>query len=258
MKLYLKYFLIHLKSQRQYKISFLQTLIGQFLTTFGVFLGVYFMMAHVSQVEGFTFNEINLCFSVVLAAFSIAECFARGFDTFSAMIGNGEFDRIMLRPRNVVFQVLASKIDFTRTGKLVQAAVMLAYSIPRCGINWNFYKVITLIFMIVGGTVIFSGLFVVYAALCFFTTEGLEFMNIFTDGGKEFGRYPFSVYGEGILKFFTYGIPLALFQYYPLLFLLGRSTNKFYMILPLLGCFFLLPCYLLWRIGIRRYQSTGS
>lgn len=72
----------------------------------------------------------------------------------------------------------------------------------------------------------------IYASLCFYTTEGLEFMNIFTDGGREFGRYPFRVYGEGVLKFFTYIIPLALFQYYPLLFLLGRSSNRLLMLCP--------------------------
>ena len=258
MRLYFKYFSMHLKSQMQYKISFLLTFVGQFIMSFSVFLGVYFMMARFNSIEGFTYNEVLLCFSVVLAAFSIAECFARGFDAFSAMLGNGQFDRIMLRPRNVVFQVLSTNIDFTRTGKLLQAAVMLTYAIPACGVEWNAAKIITLILMIFGGTVIFTGLFIIYAALCFFTTEGLEFINIFTDGGREFGRYPFSVYGEGILKFFTYIIPLSVFQYYPLLYILGRSDNPLYAVMPLFGFVFLIPCYILWRFGIRHYKSTGS
>ena len=55
-----------------------------------------------------------------------------------------------------------------------------------------------------------------YAALSFFTLEGLEFMNCFTDGAREHGAYPLDVYGEGLLKFTTYVIPYALFQYFPL------------------------------------------
>lgn len=89
-----------------------------------------------------------------------------------------------------------------------------------------------------GGVIVFSGLFLVYASLCFFTTEGLEVMNILTDGGREFGRYPLSVYGEGFLKFFTYVVPLALFQYYPLLYITGRSENLLYMFLPVIGSLF--------------------
>ena len=258
MRLYFKYFTIHLKSQMQYKTSFFLTVLGQFLTSFSAFLGIYFMFARFNQVSGFKFSEVLLCFAVVLVAFSLAECFARGFDAFTNMIGNGEFDRIMVRPRNEIFQVLASKLELSRLGRLVQAFIVFAYAIPTSGIHFTFDKILTLVFMIVSGVVIFSGLFVIYAALCFFTTEGLEFMNIFTDGGREFGRYPMSIYGGGVLKFFTYVIPLALFQYYPFLYLIGRSDNVLYMFLPLFGTLFLIPCYTVWRIGLKHYKSTGS
>ena len=112
--------------------------------------------------------------------------------------------------------------------------------------------------MLIGGIAVFSGLFILYAALSFFTIEGLEFMNIFTDGSREFGRYPLSVYGEGILKFYTYIIPIALFQYYPFLYLIGRSDDFRLSLLPLLGFLFVIPCYAFFRFGLRHYQSTGS
>ena len=164
----------------------------------------------------------------------------------------------MVRPRNEIFQVLASRIDFSRIGRLIQAIIIFIYAIPASRITWTFDKILTLILMIIGGVVIFSGLFLVYAALCFFTTEGLEVINIFTDGGREFGRYPLSIYGEGILKFFTYVVPLALFQYYPLLYLTGRSEKLLYMLLPVIGFLFIIPCYIFWRVGVRHYKSTGS
>jgi len=242
----------------QYKVSFYLTVIGQFLTSFSAFLGIYFMMTRFNKVDNFSFSEVLLCFAAVLIAFSLAECFGRGFDAFSGMIGNGEFDRIMVRPRNEMFQVLASKLELSRIGRLVQAIIVFAYAIPASGVVWSADKIITLILMIISGVIVFSGLFVIYAALCFFTTEGLEFMNIFTDGGREFGRYPLSIYGEGILKFFTFVIPLALFQYYPFLYLIGRSDNTLYMLLPLIGFIFLIPCYAIWKIGVRHYKSTGS
>ena len=112
--------------------------------------------------------------------------------------------------------------------------------------------------MVICGSLIFFGLFIVYAAFSFFTIEGLEFMNVFTDGGHEFGRYPFSVYGKNILRFLTFVIPLALFQYYPLLYLLDREQSAFFMFIPLFGLLFLVPCYVFFRAGLRRYKSTGS
>ncbi|MBQ4353518.1 MAG: ABC-2 family transporter protein, partial [Clostridia bacterium] len=86
----------------------------------------------------------------------------------------------------------------------------------------------------------------------------LEFMNIFTDGGREFGSYPLAIYGDAVLKFFTYIIPMALWQYYPLLYLIGKTDNRLYMFAPLASVVFLVPCYLLWRIGVRHFRSTGS
>ena len=256
--LYLKFFAMHIKSQMQYKVSFLLTALGQFLVSFTALLGIYFMFSRFNAVEGFSFEQALLCFSVVLMSFSIAEMFGRGFDVFPQMLGNGEFDRALVRPRGIIFQVLSWKMDFSRFGRLLQAVIVICYAIPNSGIDWSSDKIFTLVLMIVCGSLIFFALFVIYAAFSFFTIEGLEFMNIFTDGAREFGRYPFSVYGKNILRLLTYVIPIALFQYYPLLYLLDRETSALYMFTPAIGLLFLIPSYAFFRIGLSKYKSTGS
>jgi len=258
MKLYAKYISIHLKSQMQYKTSFFLTIFGQFIMSFTVLLGLYFMMSRFNNVGGFSLQQVLLCFAVVLMAFSLAECFARGFDLFPQMISNGEFDRALVRPRGLIFQVLAGKVEFTRLGRLIQAILVFCYAIPASGVIWSADKIFTLILMVVCGAFIFFGLFLIYASFTFFTIEGLEFMNMLTDGGREFGAYPYSIYGESILRFLTYIVPLALFQYYPLLYLLDRETSLFYMLSPVAGLLFLIPIYAFWRFGLYCYKSTGS
>lgn len=81
MHLYKKYLLIHIQSIMQHKVSFLLTLIGQFLVSFNVFLGVYFMFQRFHQVEGFTYSEVILCFSIMLMEYAAAILFGvqRGF-----------------------------------------------------------------------------------------------------------------------------------------------------------------------------------
>ena len=181
-----------------------------------------------------------------------------GFDTFPTMLANGEFDRILVRPRNEIFQVLASKVEFTRVGRVLQAVVMFVYGISASQVEWDFLKALTVVFMLLGGSLVFTGIFLIYAAVSFFTLEGLEFMNVLTDGAREYGKYPVSVYGKRVLQFTTFVVPYALIQYYPLLYLLGRSENPLYIFLPLIAGVFLLPCWLLWRLGVRHYKSTGS
>jgi ABC-2 type transport system permease protein len=256
--LYAKYFSINLKSLMQYKLSFLLVTAGQFLTAFSTFLGVYFMFSRFNAVEGFGYEEVLLCYAVVTMAFSLSEMFAGGFSIFPRLLGNGEFDRALVRPRGSIYQVVAHRMDLTRVGLLIQAVIVLCYAIPKSGVAWTWDKVLTFCLMAVCGCMVFSGLFLLQAAFAFFTVEGLEFMNLLTYGGKEFGRYPFSVYGKDALRFLTYVIPLALVQYYPLLYLLGRERSMLYMLTPLIGMLFLAPCYAVFRAGLRRFKSTGS
>ncbi len=258
MKLYAKFFSLHLRSVMQYKSSFFLMTIGQFIMAFSAFLSVWFLFDRFYQVDGFTFQQVLLCFSVTLMSFSLCEGFFRGFDTFSYTVRNAEFDRILLRPRNEIFLVLASKIELSKMGRLLQAFLVFLYAIPTSGVEWNFQRVLVLVLMLLGGVCVFCGLFLLYAAICFFTIEGLEFMNIFTDGGREFGSYPMGIYGDGILRFFTFVVPVACFQYWPLLYLLGKNESLWCMLSSLVCIVFLLPCWAFWCFGVRHYQSTGS
>lgn len=258
MKLYFKFLSIHLKSSMQHKGSFIIVTIGQFLTTFLSFLGITFLLQRFNAVGSFAYSEVIMCFSVVLVAFSLAECFARGFDRFSAIIGNGEFDRILIRPKSAVFQVLCSKIELTRLGRFIQAAIMLIIAVKTGNIEWNMFKIFVLALSVLCGAVFFSALFAVGAAVCFYSTQSLEVLNIFTDGGREFGSYPLSVYGKKILKFYTFIIPMALFQYYPFMYVIGRTDNLMYAAAPVFSLLFLIPVSILWHAGLKHYKSTGS
>lgn len=258
MRVYFKMMLLNLESQMQYKISFVMTVIGQFVTAFTGFIGIKFMFDYVDSVGEFEYYDVMLCFGIVTLAFSIGEALGGGMATFAHVLGNGEFDRALVRPLNTVLQVLAPRVDFTRAGLLIQAAGVLAYVIPKSNIIWEWKKIVTLILMIGCGSILFFALFLFKATFSFFIIQNLDFMNIFTYGAKEYGKYPFGIYGKRILNFLTFIIPLALIQYYPLLYLTGKRNEDYYMFIPLLSLLFLLPCYLFFSFGVRKYKSTGS
>ena len=116
-RLYLHYISIHIRSAMQYKTSFFLTTLGQFLFSFNVFMGITFMFQRFHEVKGFTYSEVLICYALVLVEFSLAEMFARGFDSFSGMVRHAEFDRVLVRPRNEILQVLGSKFELSRIGR---------------------------------------------------------------------------------------------------------------------------------------------
>lgn len=258
MKLYLKFFSMHLKSRMAYKRSFYFSVIGQFLTGFVESLSICFLFSRFHAVRGYTISECLLCAGVNAIAFALAEMFFRGFDGMQTVISNMQFDRMLLRPRGLVYQMMCHTIEFGRIGRIAQGALMLAYGIVVSPVVWTWDKILVLLCMIAGGTMLFCALMLLHAAVCFFTIEGIEWMNVFTYGARQYGSYPYDVYNKAVLKFCTFIIPYALIQYYPLTYLLGRTTNIGYGLLPVASVWFLIPCLALWKYGVSKYKSTGS
>lgn len=260
MKLYFKYMCILLKSQMEYRTSFILLSIGQFFVPFLVFISIFLFFQRFPNIAGWSLYEVALCYSVIHIAFSLSECFARGFDAFSSTVVSGDFDRILVRPRGTIIQVLGSKFEFTRIGRLAQSIIVLVFSLSNLTIAWNLYKAVTFILMIISGIFIFTGIFMLSASLCFWTIEGLEVMNIFTDGGREMSQYPLSIYKDWVRKFFTFVIPFGTVNYLPLMFILDKlhGNSVIYMVTPLLGLLFIIPCLLIWSFGVKHYKSTGS
>lgn len=260
MKLYLKYMSILFKCQMEYRASFFLLSIGQFFVPFTVFLSIIFFFQRFPSIAGWSLYEVALCYSIIHIAFSISECFARGFDAFSSTVVNGDFDRILLRPRKTILQVLGSKFEFSRIGRLAQSIIVLIFSLSHLNLNWDFYKILTILLMIISGIFIFTGIYMLGAAFSFWTIEGLEVINILTDGGREMAQYPLNIYKEWVRKFFTFVIPFGTVNYLPLMFILDKTKgNEFiYMLTPLLGLLFIFPCTIIWNIGVKHYKSTGS
>ncbi len=260
MRIFLRYAKMWLKSQMVYKTSFILLCIGQFFVPFFVFVGLYLLFDRFDTLSGWSFSEIALLYGVVHMAFSISECLVRGFDSFSTLVRTGDFDRLLVRPLPTALQVLGSKFEFTRIGRLLQGIIIFVIGVSGIDVQWTLLKMSAVAFMVIGATFIMSGLFIIFATFSFWTIEGLEIANIFTDGGREMTQYPLLIYAKPIQKFFTFIVPFGVVNYIPLMYLLDRGPydHPVYAFIPLMGVLFILPSLLFWNFGVKHYKSTGS
>ena len=258
MRLYFRYISVVLRSAMQYKVSFLLMIVGRFIVAFNGFIAIYFLFSGFSDIKGYTYGDILLCFSVMQLSFAIAECVGSGFKGFSGMVKEGKFDRMLLRPCSPILQLLGSRYELGRIGPMLSAVIILLVGIGNSQVDWEIDTILTLGLMIVVGILLFLALFMLEAAICFFSIEDTSFVNILTYGAKEHGKYPFDIYGKGLMNFCTYVIPYTLIQYYPLQYLLGRSEHWRYAFYPLGTVIFLGVIYAFWRLGMKNYKSSGS
>ena len=257
MKLYFKHVLMHIRSQLEYRASFFLLMAVQVMTPFTSFLGIFFLFDRFGNIRGYTFGQIMLCFGVTYCAYAIAEAFTRGYDSFASLIRTGKFDRLMLQPRPIGLLVLCSAFEMNRVGKLCFAFILLILGAFYSGIVWTFIKILVLIAMVLGGAMMFSGVWMAFAVICFFTIEGVEVTNIFADGGRELSSYPLDIYAKPVQKFFTFVIPFGMMNYIPLKFLMDQAS-PICALAPLAGLLFLIIAQLIFNLGVKKYVSTGS
>ena len=256
--LYLRYASMCVRSAMQYKLSFCLMIIGRFIVAFGEFAAIKFLFSGLKEIKGYSYGDVLLCFSIIQMSFTFAELFGNGFQIFSGTVKRGEFDRFLVRPCSPVLQIIGSRFEIGRTGPMVTAVITLLIGMKNSQVKWNVAAFLTLALMVIGGTLLFIGLFMLGASFCFFSIEDTSMINVLTYGAKAHGKYPIDIYGKGIMRFCTYIIPYTLVQYYPLQYLLGKTTQWKLAFYPIGIVIFLAICYSAWCLGVRNYKSCGS
>lgn len=257
--MYRKFLSMHLKSSFEYRLNTLFIALSQVVISVSEILSIFIIFQKFQAIGGWGFYEVAFMYGVVLTTFALAECFGRGFDEFSILIRSGTLDRLLVRPINLKFQILCSKIEFSKMGRVILGLLITIISLCNITISWTFWKVVVLLGMFVCGVAVYLGTMIIGAGVSVFSVENLEVMNIVTNGAKEIGFYPVSVYKKWLTKVFTYVLPVACFNYLPVTYLLkGSAVSPIYAIAPFLGCLFIIPCILFFDWAVSKYQGSGS
>ena len=262
-RLYARYASISLRSQMEYRASFLMQTAGQFLVTGIEFLGIWTLFSRFGEIRGWTLGEAAFFYGLISITWSIADAISRGFDVFGVTVKNGEFDRVLLRPRSSILQLFGHELTLRRMGRFAQGLAVLIFAIATLEVSWSGPKIALLAMAVIGGVCLFIGLMILEATSAFWTTETLEVWNAFTYGGVTMSQYPLEIYRPWFRRFFLFVIPLGCVSYLPGVAILGRpdplgTPVPLQWVAPLVGPVFLAMCLQVWRFGVRHYQSTGS
>lgn len=258
MNLIINYMKVHFKIKMQYKVSFICTVISQIIIVFLEFFVLQSLFNKFSLLDKFNKYELYFNFSAIFFGYSLAQLVGRGFDKFYRLIGNGNFDFLLIRPRNLFIQIIGSEMYYEKISKVISSLIILIYSCTKIINGFNIFKLLLVLSIILGIFIIIISVFIIGASVSFYTIQGIEFINIFTDGTKQLGQYPMGIFNKVIRFIFTFVIPLTLVNYYPLEYLMGRTTFIGYAFLPLLSTLYIIPALLLFKVGLKKYKSSGS
>lgn len=263
LRLWCRFVAVSIKIQAQYPTSALLLMMGQFLATIIEIVAVWALFDRFGSVRGWTFAEVAVFYGLVHVMFAASDFLTRGLDVLGTeFLRTGAFDRLLLRPRTVILQLLGHDLRLSRFGRMAQGLLVLVIGAQYAAIDWSLSDVLMTLWAIAGGIALFFGILVVQGAISFWTIESLEVANVLTYGGVQAAQFPLSLYDDWLRGLLTFVVPLACVAYYPILTLLDRpdplgAPAWFGLVSPLAGFVFAALSFVAWRFGIRHYTSVG-
>ena len=251
------------RAQLQYRASFVLQAVGQAAATFVDFIALLQLFHRFPTLAGWSLGEVAILYGMGGIAFALSDMACGGFDNLGPTIQSGTFDRVLTRPLGAFLQTLASDFQIRRVGRIAQAVVALAVALSLVEIDWTVAKLLVLLSGILSGVVIFGAIWVIGAAITFWTVQTSEVTNVFTYGGSELVGHPLPIYAGWLRRLFTFVVPLAFVTYLPALYILERPDPLglppvLQFCSPLVAAAFFLVARAAWSVGVRHYQSTGS
>jgi ABC-2 type transport system permease protein len=263
MRLYFRLIGAQIRSEMQYRASLIAETIGAFLITALDFVAIVILLGRFQGIGGWTLAEVAFLYGASTISFSIAELNAGGYDYFDQIVVRGEFDRLLIRPLGLLFQMFTEAWPLRRFGRLAQGAIAFGFAMIMLRPAWGPLDWAFLAAMIGGGSLFFLAIFIIGSTACFWSPQTSELTNIFSYGGQFMLSYPLSIYERWMREFFTFIIPMAFINYYPALYLLGKRDpfgmpSWLALLSPFVAVAVFAVALTIWRFGVRHYQSTGS
>jgi len=250
------------RSQMQNRLGFALDVMG----TLGLgaldLLVVFVVFGTVDTLGGWTAGQVLLLYGVAQSAFAIADAIFGHLDLLPRMIRSGDFDTVLLRPRNALLMTIASDFSVRRIGQLAQALIALAAGWRTTHLAVTPLSVLTVVVAIAAGTAVFGAIWVAGAATTFWTIDTMEITNAFTYGGRQTTSYPVTIYAAWLRRLVTFVVPLATVAYFAVRHLLGLEPAGTPWVLRWAGVPAAAAGWVValtvWRLAVRSYRGTGS
>lgn len=258
---YIEVYRVQLKNnyvrEAVYRTNFLTSVVTD-LIWMGVEMSLFTVLfANVPTLAGWTKPQIYFFLGIFFASDALfTTFFQRNFWNFSDLVNKGELDILLTKPIHPLFLSLTRYISLTSSFNIV-LGLFIAYRFgPAAGFAGGWHWLLVGFWLLVG---LCTALVVRFAfSIWIFWTERSWALSRLYYQFFAFATKPDTLYPSAIRYLILTGLPFAFIGSVPARALLhGLATWEYYLIAGVLSTFFVADA-LLWRMGLRRYQSASS
>lgn len=258
-RLYIKFIIQYIKMLMQSKLDFGMGVVGFiFNQLFGiVFLSLVYQ--EINTLAGWNFNQLLFVYGFFQIPKGLDHLFTDNLWMVAwFQIRNGKFDKYLLRPANILFQIISEKIQFDGFGEIILGIIIVHKAIKSENILFDGKKSVFLIVSIIMATIIFTSIKVIITASAFWLKESGELLETVYQVA-DFSKYPVSIYPRLVRNIITYVLPFAWVTYYPACYLLNKGVEYHIIIMQMLvALVMVMVAMIVFNRGVYRYESAGN
>lgn len=247
------------KTLLQSKVDFLMGLFGFFFTQVLGIAFLYLIFDKIPNLNGWTLSQLIFIYGFAQIPRGIDHLFTDNIWLVAwRMVVNGDFDRYMLRPMNVFFQIICEKLQPDAVGELLIGTILIIMSLSKGIVIVDGMHIVMFIVSVIAGAVIYTSIKLLFASLSFWIKRSGPFLQVAYEMA-DFAKYPVEIYSKPIQFILTFVIPFAFVAYFPAsYFLIQKSALTTVGIECLIAVILSILAYSIFKIGISKYESAGN
>ncbi|MCX7922499.1 MAG: ABC-2 family transporter protein [Clostridia bacterium] len=262
--LFFSYSKLNLKTTLEYKFDRVLLAFAIFCREMVSVIVMYLILTRFVRIKGWEMNEMLFLYSFLFLSYCIFVFIFTGIRDFDGMVYSGDLDRFLIRPLGLMYQVIASRVDYCATiGHGAVGIILFIKTSGDIGIQWTASNIAYYLTALIGGAIIQAALFMLSSCFSFWTIRTTNLRNLIFFNSRRFAGYPISFYPVIIQKLLIFVVPFAFVSFFPSQYFLRKTDmNMFWdgylYLTPVVGVVMFFLVYKLWTVGLKNYSSSGN
>jgi ABC-2 type transport system permease protein len=223
----------------------------------GVFF-IWTIFQRIPSINGWTFWQVVMMYALIFVTEGVGSLFFEGTWRLSNLVYTGQFDQMLVRPLSPIVQVLANAVGFNGLGNIVTGLVLIVIGILNTPVQWTPGRLLMLVILVASAATIRVAINLGSAASAFWIKAPWSMVPMFVHQLGEFAKYPITIYSLAVQAMVVVAIPFAFVSFFPTAYLFNiEAWSAPGLLTPLVAVYCLFMAVTIFRIGLRRYESTG-
>jgi ABC-2 type transport system permease protein len=247
-----------MKAILAYEADFVVMLFSAVIVQIAGFLFIWTIFQRIPTINGWTMWQVVMMYALIFVTEGVGSLFFEGTWRLSNLVYTGQFDQMLVRPLSPIVQVLANAVGFNGLGNIVTGLVLIVIGILNTPVQWTPGRLLMLVILIVSAATIRVAINLGSAASAFWVKAPWSMVPMFVHQLGEFAKYPITIYSVAVQALIVIAVPFAFVSFFPTAFIFGVEAWSIQGLLtPLVAIYSVVMAVWLFRVGLRRYESSG-